>query len=249
MEDCPRASAGSEDGGAKSNEDDIDKRLNEQWDSGFCAHDPLWRAHASVFAYQVLNAPHQPGFCNVIVCGKRSVHQVALCGTIVELARRQSHLEFSLDDGSGVVLCVWWHAGATVENCAVMQAVQLGDVVTVWAQISEYQGMRQLKVETAVREEERAVEILHCLQAIQLQRDHYSHQFECRLPPSRKETQQDGHMLLTPKVAFQTALIEVLRVRFHESFSVTDVVKLIQTDTIIQEAACNCAGSLQTVSA
>ena len=111
--------------------------------------DPLWTAHAAVFARDVVSPTLRSDLPGVIKCGTRNVHQVMITGIVVKSDLRAAQIEFQVDDGSAVLSCLWWRsdiidAARDVETC--MGLVELGYTVTVWGRITSYRGQSQLTV-------------------------------------------------------------------------------------------------------
>jgi hypothetical protein len=82
---------------------------------------------------------------------------VQICGMVVGVQRSSSKLTVDVDDGTGVMTCVYWSD----------LSLTLGDIVTVNGKMVIFE-KRQIQVHSLVIEQDPMVEMLHWLKTIQL---------------------------------------------------------------------------------
>ena len=139
--------------------------------------DPLWMAHAAVFAAQILKEPYVEGMVGVIRCGSRAVHQMSVLGTVVEMSTTAKAIHFEVDDGSAVLGCVWWRTDiidAVLDVGACLDMLQLGAAVTVWGHITTYKANRQLTVHHVAVEQDPHAEAARWLRIVDLMEGEYA---------------------------------------------------------------------------
>ena len=85
------------------------------------------------------------GTTMLVVGGDRAITRVRLLGDVVSVKERDKYFEFTVDDATGLLPCVWWKADVGRVGSAV-QALQLGRLLHVGGQIRRYKGTVQLNV-------------------------------------------------------------------------------------------------------
>lgn len=191
--------------------------------------EPVWTAHAAVFASQILEEPYVEGLVGVIQCGARAVHQVSVLGTVVELSAASKAIHFEVDDGSAVLGCVWWRTDivdAALDVAACLEMLQLGRAVTVWGRISTYKGARQLNVHHIAVERDPHAEIAGWLRIVDLMDDIYA------APALQHEVHRQQHKVPPdPLEQLTDQCLRLLGTRFKEPF---EEAEALQDDAMLQ---------------
>ena len=189
--------------------------------------DPLWMAHAAVFAAQILKEPYVEGMVGVIRCGSRAVHQMSVLGTVVEMSTTAKAIHFEVDDGSAVLGCVWWRTDiidAVLDVGACLDMLQLGAAVTVWGHITTYKANRQLTVHHVAVEQDPHAEAARWLRIVDLMEGEYA------ASPLQHRTEGDERAQ-QPAAQKPAALepanhcLRLLGVRFKEPFWEKDAME------------------------
>ncbi len=124
--------------------------------------DPLWDTFVPVTASMLCTAsatapatrperdqqcPAQDrvGTTMLVVGGDRAITRVRLLGDVISVKERDKCFEFTVDDATGLMPCVYWKADAARVGIAV-QRLQLGRLFHVGGPVRRYKGTLQLNV-------------------------------------------------------------------------------------------------------
>jgi hypothetical protein len=75
------------------------------------AEDPVWNAYVkcTVRMLELLKPATEYSECTVrLLPGGRAVEKFRILGHVVSLKVQERKTEFTLDDGTGMLLCTWW---------------------------------------------------------------------------------------------------------------------------------------------
>lgn len=104
--------------------------------------DPLFRSHCKFYIADVLSLHEAPDKSGVFFYGNHPVLRVDLMGVIVKVIRRQHIIIYSVDDGTGVINCVYWlptdtDASRGKHELQYLQAVLSGMLLETVRQLEE----------------------------------------------------------------------------------------------------------------
>jgi len=81
----------------------------------------------------------------MLVGGNRAITRVRLLGDVISVKERDKMIEFTMDDGTGLVSCVLWRID--MERVGVVaQSIELGKLLHIGGQVRRYLGKLQLNV-------------------------------------------------------------------------------------------------------
>lgn len=147
--------------------------------------DSIWSSSVRLLATHLARLPWavQGDVCWL---GNHPVRSVEIVGVVVGLDPQNPHeaeerVSLTLDDGSGLVECVWFAHGSAHHRGHVHGALRLGSMLHVLGRIGRFREQRQVTVEQMWLETDPMAECAHWLRARELWRTVYSKPF-C-IPP------------------------------------------------------------------
>lgn len=143
--------------------------------------DPVWSSSVRLLAVHLARLPWAAQG-DVCWLGNHPVRSVEIVGIVVELNPRnpreaEERVSLILDDGSGLVECVWFANGSAHHCGQTLGALRIGSMLHVLGKISRFRGERQVTVEQLWLETDPMAECAHWLRARELWQTVYSKPF------------------------------------------------------------------------
>jgi len=116
--------------------------------------DPLFWAFAKLSVKRLLSLAPFELVPNVLSFCGRPIHRAQVMGVVVDATEGDGRKSMRVDDGTGVVPCIAWDSemraihGARWHEMLWPRGGALGCLVTVFGEIGEFRGERQLKVQS-----------------------------------------------------------------------------------------------------
>lgn len=88
-------------------------------------------------------AQEMVGTAVLLVGGSRAITRVRVLGDVIMVKERDKHVEFTVDDGTGLLLCVLWRSDLAKQGFT-QHGLQLGKLLHVGGPIRRYRGKVQL---------------------------------------------------------------------------------------------------------
>ena len=135
--------------------------------------DPTFWSYMKLANMEILSLPEHEEHLGCFLLGNRVVSKIHILGDVVSVHERERNIQFSVDDGSAVLLCVLWknRDGADWEETA--SGIRLGQVVRVMGKISVFREERQVSVVSWSHVTDVHAMCVHWLSVIKLHRDIY----------------------------------------------------------------------------
>ena len=146
----------------------------------FWGCDPVFKSSVKVLAAHLARLPWAEG--DACWLGNHPVRDVDIVGVVIELdpshsLRDESRVSLTLDDGSGLVECVWWPSGSAEHRASVLGTLKLGCLLHVLGRIGRFRERRQITIHQMWHEIDPAAELHHWLRARELWKTVYSQPF------------------------------------------------------------------------
>lgn len=181
--------------------------------------DPVHGVFAKLYIQDILqlkNSLHVPG---IFFYGTHPISRVDILGTVVQRLEKEKFYAFGVDDGTGVISCVYWkkQMPAQVTKTASppgglnlrqqlsrlagleedKRRVELGDVVRVRGRVREYREQREVSSISLVKVSDPvfAAQISRMLELPHLYRSFYDKTF--RIPKDGCEADEHGALILS----------------------------------------------------
>ncbi|XP_078080443.1 CST complex subunit STN1 [Mustelus asterias] len=128
--------------------------------------DPIYRAFAKLYIKDILELKKSQPIPGMFFYKTHPITKVDILGTIVQRREREKFFSFGVDDGTGVISCLWWKKQRTMENLKLASSscglnlleqlgridqlekshsqLQLGDVVQVRGSLRDYRDQREI---------------------------------------------------------------------------------------------------------
>jgi hypothetical protein len=147
----------------------------------FWGCDPVWRSSVKILAAHLDRLPWAAEG-DVCWLNNHPIRDVDIVGIVVGLDPSQpreaeAKVRMTLDDGSGLVECIWWASGSAEHRAQLLGTLRLGCLVHVLGRIGRFREQRQVSVHQLWLEIDPAAEMYHWLRARELWRTVYSKPF------------------------------------------------------------------------
>ena len=148
----------------------------------FWGCDPVWRSSVKILAAHLARLPWAEEGGGVCWLNNHPIRDLDMVGIVVGLDPSEPReagekVRMTLDDGSGLVECIWWASGSAHHRAQQLGTLRLGCLVHVLGRINCFREQRQLRVDQLWLEIDPAAEMLHWLRARELWRTVYSKPF------------------------------------------------------------------------
>ena len=116
----------------------------------FWGCDPVWRSSVKILAAHLARLPWAAEG-DVCWLNNHPIRDVDIVGIVVGLDPTQpreaeARVGMTLDDGSGLVECIWWAAGSAEHRAQLLGTLRLGCLVHVLGRIGRFREQRQVSV-------------------------------------------------------------------------------------------------------
>ena len=144
--------------------------------------DPVWRSSVKILAVHLARLPWADDGSDVCWLNNHPIRDLDIVGIVVGLDPSQpreaeAKVSLTLDDGSGLVECIWWASGSAQHGEQLLGTLRLGCLVHVLGRIGRFREQRQVSVHQLWLEIDPAAEMHHWLRARELWRTVYSKPF------------------------------------------------------------------------
>lgn len=104
------------------------------------------------------------------------IRNVEILGVIVGVESTGNYVGYSIDDGSGVIVCLYWFNQA--EKFAFHKDFhEIGDIVRVIGKLGEWRDAKRIHIQSIVKQNDPNIEYLHWLEIMHLKQYVYDRQF------------------------------------------------------------------------
>ena len=147
----------------------------------FWGCDPVWRSSVKILTVHLARLPWAAEG-DVCWLNNHPIRDLDIVGIVVGLDPSQpreaeAKVRMTLDDGSGLVECIWWASGSAQHRAQLLGTLRLGCLVHVLGRIGRFREQRQVSVHQLWLEIDPAAEMHHWLRARELWRTVYSKPF------------------------------------------------------------------------
>ncbi|KAI8338361.1 hypothetical protein BC941DRAFT_422669 [Chlamydoabsidia padenii] len=192
--------------------------------------DPLMWTHVKLFIKDVIELVELPDCTDIYCFEDHNIRNVELCGIIVAVEQTLTMLIYTLDDGTGTIVCTWWKDSIDTE-----EMISLGSCVRIFGLVTTFKENRQIKVYELDLITDPNWELIHALQVMALRRSNYQKTYDI----SSKVKQHIGTLKqemktkkvvpsitshnphLNRKQVFQQTLLELASIKYGTTTSFT----------------------------
>eukprot|EP00731_Ephydatia_muelleri_P027320 Em0019g193a len=208
----------------------------------FWGLDQLYQAKVKLNVADALSLKEYPGFSGVYSILNHPISNVHLLGDVVSISQKNKFIQYEIDDGTGTIQCYHWRPVEGSDQGMVVP--ELGNLVSVFGKLSEYNGKRQIRVLNIMMETDPNVEPMHWLEVVQLKRTVYSRAFV--LSPGAERFGMGEDSTKEPlRVTVSSILLNILKQ--HPPFTLTQLRSDMELKERVIREVLSCEDGLKDV--
>ncbi|KAJ1973141.1 hypothetical protein H4R35_004274 [Dimargaris xerosporica] len=127
-------------------------------------------------------SPSVTGTSLLLLEGKHVLHYVRIIGLVVAVDQAPRFTKYTVDDGTSTIVCIQWLVSPLQES-TVRTCLPLATLVMVEGRVRDYQGLREIVVQTIGRVHDPNDEVLHWLQVIHNHHEYFTLSPRQLIPP------------------------------------------------------------------